>query len=86
MKILVANRSEIACRVFQACRELGFKTVGIVAPGDEARHVTYADEVCAVSYLDISAVVAAACSSGARFVHPGYGFLSERPAFCEGFR
>ena len=37
MKILVANRSEIACRVFQACRELGFKTVGIVAPGDEAR-------------------------------------------------
>ena len=45
-KVLVANRSEIACRVFQACRELGLPTVAIFAPGDEeARHVTYADEV-----------------------------------------
>lgn len=82
-KVLVANRSEIACRIFQACREMGLKTVGIFAPGDEeARHVTYADEVYPVpSYLDIPSVVGVAVQSGARFIHPGYGFLSERPAF-----
>lgn len=82
-KVLVANRSEIACRVFQACREMGLKSVAIVAPGDEeARHLTYADEVQRVSgYLDIPAVVQAARKSGAGMIHPGYGFLSERPAF-----
>lgn len=82
-KVLVANRSEIACRIFQACRELGIPTVGIVAPGDEAaRHVTFADEVVGVkSYLDHAAVVAAARATGATLVHPGYGFLSERPVF-----
>jgi len=82
-KVLVANRSEIACRIFQACRELGLKTVGIFAPCDEeARHVTYADEVyCVPSYLDIASVVEVAVKSGAQLVHPGYGFLSERPAF-----
>lgn len=83
-KILVANRSEIACRVFQAAREMGLATVGIVAPGDEeGRHVTYADEVIEVtSYLDIQSVVAAAQKSKAHLIHPGYGFLSERPAFA----
>ncbi|OFZ19700.1 MAG: hypothetical protein A2X94_16730 [Bdellovibrionales bacterium GWB1_55_8] len=83
-KVLVANRSEIACRVFQACRELGLKTVGIVAPGDEeARHVTFADEVIEIpGYLDIAAVIGAAETSGAGLIHPGYGFLSERPAFA----
>ena len=82
-KLLVANRSEIACRVFQACRELGWSTVAIVAPGDEeARHLTYADEVMPVEgYLKIDSVVAAALKSGAGFVHPGYGFLSERSPF-----
>src|SRR6185312_2447844 len=84
-KLLVANRSEIACRVFQTCREMGIGTVAIVAPGDEqARHVTYADEVHEVSsYLDIASVVTAARKSGASLIHPGYGFLSERPAFAE---
>lgn len=84
-KVLVANRSEIACRIFQTCREMGLQTVGIVAPGDEeARHVTYADEVHPVaSYLDIFSVVAAAQKAGAKLVHPGYGFLSERPAFAD---
>jgi len=64
---------------------MGIKTVGIAAPGDEeARHLTYADEVQAVdSYLDIFSVVKAAQKSGAKLVHPGYGFLSERPAFAE---
>jgi acetyl/propionyl-CoA carboxylase alpha subunit len=85
VKVLVANRSEIACRIFQTCREMGMKTVGIVAPGDEeARHLTYADEVQPVaSYLDVAAVVGAARASGAQLIHPGYGFLSERPAFAE---
>lgn len=84
-KLLVANRSEIACRIFQACREMGIRTVGVVAPGDEqARHVTYADEVVAISsYLDIAAVVKAAVDTQATLVHPGYGFLSERSAFAQ---
>lgn len=83
-KLLVANRSEIACRIFQTAREMGIPTVGIYAPGDEeARHLTYADEIVAVSsYLDSDAVVAAAESVGATLVHPGYGFLSERPLFA----
>jgi acetyl/propionyl-CoA carboxylase alpha subunit len=82
-KVLVANRSEIACRVFQACRELGLRTVALCAPGDEeARHVTYADEVAKVTgYLQIPSVIEAARAVGADFIHPGYGFLSERPAF-----
>ncbi len=84
-KVLVANRSEIACRVFQACREMGISTVAICAPGDEqARHLTYADEVIPVTrYLDIESVVGAAKKSGATLVHPGYGFLSERPEFAD---
>lgn len=84
VKILVANRSEIACRVFQTCREMGLKTVGIVAPGDEeARHLTYADEVFPVaSYLDISSILQVAKKAGVQAVHPGYGFLSERSAFA----
>ena len=84
-KVLVANRSEIACRVFQACREMGIPTVAICAPGDEqARHLTYADEVIPVTrYLDIESVVGAAKKSGATLVHPGYGFLSERPEFAD---
>ncbi|MCM2276638.1 MAG: ATP-grasp domain-containing protein [Oligoflexia bacterium] len=84
-KVLVANRSEIACRVFQACREMGLRSVGIQAPGDEeARHVTYADEVHSVAgYLDIPSIVAVAQRTGATLIHPGYGFLSERPAFVE---
>jgi acetyl/propionyl-CoA carboxylase alpha subunit len=85
IKLLVANRSEIACRVFQACREMGIPTVAICAPGDEqARHLTYADEVMPVTrYLDIESVVAAAKESGATLIHPGYGFLSERPEFAD---
>lgn len=83
-KLLVANRSEIACRVFQTAREMGIPTVAIYAPGDEeARHLTYADEVYEVkSYLDVESVVNAAVKSGATMVHPGYGFLSERPIFA----
>ena len=84
MKLLVANRSEIACRVFQTCKEMGIQTVGILAPGDEeARHVTYADEIQRVdSYLNIPSIIQAAQKSNAKLIHPGYGFLSERPAFA----
>src|SRR5512135_492220 len=83
-KVLVANRSEIACRVFQACREMGLGTVALLAPGDEeARHLTYADEVLKVdSYLDHAAIVSVAKKAGVTFIHPGYGFLSERPVFA----
>ncbi len=85
VRVLVANRSEIACRVFQACRELGYRTIAICAPGDEeARHLTYADEVQPVTrYLDIESVIAAAKKSGATIIHPGYGFLSERSEFAD---
>jgi acetyl/propionyl-CoA carboxylase alpha subunit len=84
-KVLVANRSEIACRIFQTCREMGLTSVGIFAPGDEeARHITYADEVRPVAgYLDIHSIINAAKESGATLIHPGYGFLSERPAFAQ---
>lgn len=83
-KLLVANRAEIACRIFQACREMGFKSVGLKVPGDEdCRHLTYADEIQAVpSYLDGEAIVKAALNSQSKLIHPGYGFLSERPSFA----
>lgn len=83
-KLLVANRSEIACRVFQTAYEMGISTVAICAPGDEeGRHLTYADEVVPVKgYLDVESVVHAARTSGATLIHPGYGFLSERPVFA----
>lgn len=84
MKLLVANRSEIACRIFQACREMGISTVAIFAPGDEeARHLTYADEVAAVSsYLNVDEIVSVAQKLSVGLIHPGYGFLSERPIFA----
>ena len=90
-KILIANRGEIALRVFQACRELGIATVAVYSTADRnSLHVTYADEeVCigppqsAASYLNISAIVSAAEITGADAVHPGYGFLAENAHFAE---
>ena len=84
-KLMVANRSEIACRIFQAAYELGIPTVGIYAPGDEnARHVTQADEVAEVpSYLDVASIIKVAKELGVTLIHPGYGFLSERPHFAK---
>ena len=84
-KLLVANRGEIAVRIFATCRRLGLGTIAVVGPGDEdALHRRVADESIAVSsYLDSEALVEAAAASGAGLVHPGYGFLAESAGFAE---
>jgi len=83
-RLLVANRSEIACRIFQTAQEMGLQTIALCASGDdEARHLTFADEVVRIgSYLSSDEVVAAAVSAKADLIHPGYGFLSERSHFA----
>ena len=82
--LLIANRGEIAIRVMRTAQRLGWQTVAIHTDLDvDAPHVRAADRAVAVSsYLDIDAVVAAAREAGAGFVHPGYGFLSERSPFA----
>jgi acetyl/propionyl-CoA carboxylase alpha subunit len=84
-KLFVANRGEIAVRVFSTCRRLGLETVAAVGPGDEdALHARVADARVEVpSYLDADALVKAARSAGANLVHPGYGFLAESAEFAE---
>ncbi|MCU4654630.1 acetyl/propionyl/methylcrotonyl-CoA carboxylase subunit alpha [Roseibacterium sp. SDUM158016] len=90
-KILIANRGEIACRVIETCRRLGVATVAVYSDADRAaRHVAMADEAVhiggpkpAESYLRGEAIIAAASATGARAIHPGYGFLSENPGFVE---
>ena len=84
-KLLVANRGEIALRVFRACRVEGIAAVAVVAPDDRASlHARSADELVEIgSYLDAAEHVRAARESGADAVHPGYGFLAESAAFAE---
>ena len=90
-KILVANRGEIACRVFKTAKKMNIKTVAVFSDADEnALHVTMADEAVYIgassaseSYLSIDKIISACKKTGANAVHPGYGFLSERAEFCE---
>ena len=84
-KLLVANRGEIAVRVFRTCRRLGIATVGVCAPDDQgAFHARRADEAVAIgSYLDPGELVRAARETGADALHPGYGFLAENGDFAE---
>ena len=84
-KVLVANRGEIALRVFRACRELGVSTVAVAAPDDRGSlHARSADEMLEVaSYLHSEEHIRAAKRSGADAIHPGYGFLAENPDFAE---
>ena len=90
-KILIANRGEIAVRVMRTCHEMGIKTVAVFSSADRSSlHVPYADEAVYIgpppsvdSYLNIDNIIAAAKQTGADAIHPGYGFLSENPAFSE---
>jgi acetyl-CoA carboxylase biotin carboxylase subunit len=89
-KILVANRGEIALRVIRACNELGIKSVAVYSEADErSLHLQPAGEqicigpaVSAKSYLNIENIIAAAKSSGADAIHPGYGYLAEKEEFA----
>jgi acetyl-CoA carboxylase biotin carboxylase subunit len=90
-KVLIANRGEIALRIFRACRELGIKTVAVHSTADTTlKHVLLADETVCIgpprsqqSYLNMPAIIAAAEVTDAVAIHPGYGFLSENADFAE---
>jgi len=89
--LLVANRGEIACRIFRTARRMGIRTIAVYSDADAAaRHVREADEAvrigppaAAESYLDIEAILRAARATAAEAVHPGYGFLSENAQFAQ---
>ena len=88
-KLLIANRGEIACRIIHTCRKMGINTVAVYSDADRnALHVGMADEAYLLgasppqeSYLNMDRIVEVARMSGAEAIHPGYGFLSENPAF-----
>jgi geranyl-CoA carboxylase alpha subunit len=88
--ILIANRGEIACRVMRTARAMGYRTAAVYSEADaDALHVRYADAAALIgpadaraSYLNASAIVAAAKHLDADAIHPGYGFLSENAEFA----
>ena len=90
-KILIANRGEIACRVIKTARKMGIKTVAVYSDADKnALHVRMADEAVHIgpppaseSYIVMDKILDAIKQTGAEAVHPGYGFLSENPAFAQ---
>ena len=90
-KILIANRGEIALRIIRACKELGIATIAVYSEADEqSLHVQLADEAICIgpppsseSYLKSDRIISAAEITDVDAIHPGYGFLSENPAFAE---
>ncbi|KKK69685.1 hypothetical protein LCGC14_2931550, partial [marine sediment metagenome] len=90
MKVLIANRGEIAVRIIRACHDLGLPTVAVYSKADsEALHVLLADEAICIgdgpsieSYLKVANILSACEVTGADAIHPGYGFLSENAKFA----
>ena len=90
-KILIANRGEIAVRIIRACRELEIRTVAVYSEIDKnSLHKELADEAVCIgpapsnkSYLNVKAIIEAACLTGCDGIHPGYGFLSENSSFAK---
>lgn len=90
-KVLIANRGEIAVRIIRACREMGIKTVAVYSEADkDALHRKLADQSICIgpaisnkSYLNIKAIIEAACLTGCDSIHPGFGFLSENSHFAK---
>ena len=89
--LLVANRGEIACRIFRTARRLGVRTIAVFSDADaSAKHVREADVAVRIgpaapreSYLNVARLLEAARETGARAIHPGYGFLSENAEFAQ---
>src|SRR5579883_3209107 len=90
-KVLIANRGAIACRIIRTLRRLGVRSIAVYSEADRhSLHVRQADEAVCIgpapagqSYLSLEAILRAARDTGAQAIHPGYGFLSERPEFAQ---